>query len=373
MDARRRNTIEAAQASGADWALLSAPDTLAYAAGHVAGIETGPSPFDGGPTLALVGPDGEARIVCNELEAGIAAATGASVHAYESLGFADLRSLQDKYGEQVGAALKGVSGTVAIERATCPAAVADLVRERARTVAIDVELTRRRAIKTADEVDAMRRCAKVTDAGQKAARRAVTVGRSELFAWREIRLAMEEFAGTRTAVAGDFVSGRERTAAIGGPATDRRIEADDMVIADLAPRVDGYWGDSCTTLVAGEPSEDYAHMYACAYRAFEAVREHLGPGQSASDFDARIRAIIEGGGYANPVHMGHGIGTSVHEWPRLVPGNDATIEPGMVLMVEPGCYLPKIGGVRLEQMFLITRTGHEVLSGFEIAPRVPTV
>jgi Xaa-Pro aminopeptidase len=74
--------------------------------------------------------------------------------------------------------------------------------------------------------------------------------------------------------------------------------------------------------------------------------------------------VFEDAGVNNPLHIGHGIGTGVHEWPRIVPDQDVTLQEGMVLMIEPGAYDPEIGGVRLEWMFLVTANGNEVLSGF---------
>jgi Xaa-Pro aminopeptidase len=77
-----------------------------------------------------------------------------------------------------------------------------------------------------------------------------------------------------------------------------------------------------------------------------------------------VRAVFERAGVHNPLHLGHGIGTGVHEWPRIVPDQDVTLEPGMVLMLEPGAYDPDVGGVRLEWMYLVTDTGNDVLSEF---------
>lgn len=376
MDQRTANVIEAAGAVGAGWALLTAPDTVAYAARHVAGIETGPSPFDGGPTAALVGPDGQISLLCNELEQAAAQASDAhAIYSYESLGFSDHSTLPEKYARGLGRMLDtaSVSGVIAVEATSCPASVMAAVGGRARIRWFDAELARARSIKTPEEVLALRECARLTAAGQQAIAQAVAVGKSELFAWRDIRLAMEESHGQRMAVAGDFVTGPARTAAIGGPATGRVIEAGDPIIADLAPQAGGYWGDSCTTCCLGSASQPLQDAYALAYQAYEMVRETLKPGITGHDFDAPIRAMIEGAGYFNPVHMGHGIGTSVHEWPRLVPGQTAEIRPGMVLMVEPGVYHADVGGVRLEQMFLITETGHEVLSPFDIPRDMPLI
>ena len=368
-DPRIENIRAAAREVGADWALLTAPDSCAYA-GHVAGIETGPSPFDGGPTAVLVGEG--MFVTCNELEAALAP-KGAEVFAYESLGFSDLTPLPGKYAAALARMLgrAGVRGTVAIEAATCPAAAAGLIAERGEARAFDGPLARARAIKGAAEVAALRRCAEATAAGHAAVPGALRDGVAELRAWREVRLAMEMAAGTRIPVAGDFVSGRERTAAIGGPATDRMMRVGDPVIADLAPRIDGYWGDSATTTVIGEPSAALAEMYRRTVEIMDRVRETLRPGITGHDFDAPLRTMVAAAGYANPVHMGHGIGTSVHEWPRLVPGQEAVLAPGMVLMVEPGCYHPEVGGVRVEQMFLMTEDGHEVLSPFDIPAEMP--
>ena len=369
---RRAAVIDAARAVGADWALLTDPGSLAYGAGHVVGIEIGPSPFDGGPTAALISSDGEVRIVCNELEAGVAEAAGAEVYAYESLGHRDQRPLPRKYAESFGRMLDAarLSGTVAIQAASCPAAAMSELGGRARIAWFDEELGRRRAVKSSGEVEALRRCAVVTAAGHAAVPGALRAGRTELEAFAEVRLAMEAEVGARLPVAGDFVSGRARTAAIGGAPGSRELEHGDAVIADLAPRIEGYWGDSAGTTWLGAPSREMAAMHRTVIEAWEMVLETLRPGMTCNAFDAPIRSHLTATGYANDIHLGHGIGTSVHEWPRLVPGNDATIEPGMVLMVEPGAYHPDIGGVRVEQMFLITDTGHRILSPFDV-PRRP--
>jgi len=374
MDDRTANILRAAQSVGASWALLSAPDTVAYAARHVAGIETGPSPFDGGPTLALVGPDGQIHITCNELEAGLSSDANRA-YSYVSLGFSDLRPITARYGDALRAMLDATkpTGGVAIEARCCPAVVVEALMPFGAVAPFDVALDRTRSIKTAPEIEALRQCARITADGQNAVADAVRAGDAELTAWRDIRLAMEIAAGTRLPVAGDFVTGRARTALIGGPPTDRLMARGDPVISDLAPRVNGYWGDSCRTGCIGHVSEDLRKMHALTHDAYQMVRDTLRPGISAHDFDAPLRAMILDAGYSNSIHMGHGIGTSVHEWPRLVPGEQAMLRPGMVLMVEPGAYHPDVGGVRLEQMFLITEDGHEVLSPFEIPQEMPVI
>jgi Xaa-Pro dipeptidase len=83
-------------------------------------------------------------------------------------------------------------------------------------------------------------------------------------------------------------------------------------------------------------------------RSIEVVLETLRPGVTAAEFDRTVRAVFEDAGLTNPLHTGHGVGTGVHEWPRVVPDEDVVVEEGMVLMVKPRAYDPEAGGVRLE-------------------------
>lgn len=371
-DERTERVRGVGAALGAEWVILTSVDSVAYAVGHYVGIETGPSPFEGGPTTAVVGPQGELAIVANELERAAAQASRAELtRFYESLGFDDPTPLHDKYARATRELLLelGIRGRIAIERRSLPLALAEALREAGATlVACDRELARARAVKTGREIDALRRAAAITACGQEATRRSIRPGITELELFREVRGAMEDQMGQRLPIAGDLVSGRARTAAVGGWPTLRLLADGDPVISDLAPRVAGYWGDSCTTLAVGDATHDFERMYAVVHRAIEQAAAELRPDLVIADFDASIRRPIVDSGYSNPIHVGHGIGTSVHEWPRIVPGERARFEPDMILMVEPGAYHPDIGGVRLERMFRVTRTGNEILSPFAILP-----
>ena len=178
---------------------------------------------------------------------------------------------------------------------------------------------------------------------------------------------METAAGGRICVAGEYSSGVDRTPAVFDWPRNRKLEIGDPVVADIAPRVAGYWGDSCNTLViGGEPSAEQVRVLAAAQAGIEKARESLRPGITAAEFDAGVRAaVVAAGGVDYPHHSGHGIGTSVHENPRLVPGDHTVLVPGMVIMCEPATYLPGIASARLEWMFLVTESGNEVLTDFE--------
>jgi Xaa-Pro dipeptidase len=367
-DERPRRIAAAARSLGAGWAIITGPDAVSYASGHEVPYETGPSPFAGGPATVFVAPDGACHLLLpnNEPYAGRLAAD--HVVTYE--GFSATRPLQGSRG-WVAAARRllhelGISGTVAVETASFPASLGELLPGGA-TVAIDDALARARMVKTDEEIVALRRASSVADAGQRAARSAARAGRSELELFADLRCAMETVAAARCCVSGECSAGPDRTAALFDWPRTYQLAEGDPVIVDLAPRVAGYWADSASTVVVGgEPSSALARLIAGTRAGIERAAEVLRPGITASAFDASIReAVLAAGGTAYAHHSGHGIGASVHENPRLVPGDHTVFEPGMVIMAEPSSYEQGVGGARCEWMFLVTETGNEVISDFE--------
>jgi Xaa-Pro aminopeptidase len=372
MDERLERTAAAVRGLGADWAVLASVDAVAYATGHVVPVEAGPSPFAGGPTVALVAADGSAGLVCANVEAAAAAASRvAEVVTYEGYAFDHEVSHVDAWREAVRAlaARLGVGGRIAGEPGFVPLGSHDLLPV---DDALDVTppLRRMRATKTGAELRALARSAEAAAVGQRAFVEALRPGRSELAVFAGIRHAIEEFAGCRVPIAGDFLSGPERTAGFTGWPVDRRIQLGDPVMADLAPRVDGYWGDSCATTCAGRPTGGFDRLFRTSKGALDHALGIIRPGLTAAALDAELRAFVGREGFAYPHHSGHSIGTAVHEFPRIVPYETAALEPDMVLLVEPGCYDPEIGGARSEYMVRVTRTGCEVLHRFEHVPFV---
>ena len=139
------------------------------------------------------------------------------------------------------------------------------------------------------------------------------------------------------------------------------------MICDLAPRINGYWGDSCSSFtVGGGGSPAYQKMFDTAKLTLDLAISEIRPGLKVSELDRTLRDFMQKSGFSYPHHSGHGIGTSVHEYPRLVPDEHALLEENMIIMVEPGTYIDGIGGVRTEHMIRVSRTGCEVLTDFEM-------
>ena len=146
---------------------------------------------------------------------------------------------------------------------------------------------------------------------------------------------------------------------------NREIRAGDPVLCDLVPRLGAYWGDSSTTPVAGEPSDRFERLHRTARHALEHGVETARPGITAGELDAAVRGVIEDAGYTDPIHVGHGIGVTNFEAPRIVPGESTRIQAGMVLMLEPTAVDPGVAAVRLEWMIHVGDGGAVVLSSHE--------
>ena len=146
--------------------------------------------------------------------------------------------------------------------------------------------------------------------------------------------------------------------------TDRALADGDLVVMDFGTRKSGYCTDTSRTLVVGEPDRRQQDLLEAVKEAHDAALAVLIPGIPASEVDEAARKVIAGKGFAgNFSHgLGHGVGLEVHEKPTLSSLSKDTLQPGMVFTIEPGIYIEGWGGVRHEEMVLMTTGGTEVLS-----------
>jgi Xaa-Pro aminopeptidase len=149
------------------------------------------------------------------------------------------------------------------------------------------------------------------------------------------------------------------------PGTDV-IPADTLVTVDIGCVVDGYCSDCTRTFAVGNPSDELRAAYDLTLRAQVASLEAVRPGAHGKIVDAVARDIISDAGHGDHFGhgLGHGVGMEIHEAPRLARTSEDVLEPGMVVTVEPGVYLPGVGGVRIEDLVVVTADGHEVLTHY---------
>lgn len=147
-------------------------------------------------------------------------------------------------------------------------------------------------------------------------------------------------------------------------AGQRRIEAGDLVVIDFGALLDGYHSDMTRTIAVGELTETQARMWQVTRDAQAAGVAAARAGMTCSDVDEACREVIRDAGWEEAfVHgTGHGVGLNVHEEPRVSASSDATLAAGHVVTIEPGVYLPEHGGVRIEDIIVVTSDGCRVLT-----------
>jgi Xaa-Pro aminopeptidase len=220
-----------------------------------------------------------------------------------------------------------------------------------------------RAVKEAAELNAIRAAAALADEvyGWLAEQR--LVGRTE----REVARAVEQELRRRGADDPSFptiVAAAENGALPHAMPRDVEIPAGTLVTLDVGARLDGYCSDCTRTWATGELEADLAEIYELVRVAQAAALDALRAGPTGREIDAVARDMIAAAGHGDHFGhgLGHGVGLEVHERPRLAVSDESVLEAGNVVTVEPGVYVPGRGGVRIEDLVVVTEDGCEVLS-----------
>ena len=150
-------------------------------------------------------------------------------------------------------------------------------------------------------------------------------------------------------------------------AEDRVINEGDMVIIDLGAVYNGYSSDITRTFPVGNVSDELKKIYEIVKKANKAGRDAAKPGMTCQEIDRITRKVIEDSGYGLYFthRTGHGLGLEVHEEPYIVEGNEVVLREGMIFTIEPGIYIPGVGGVRIEDDVVITKEGCYSLTNYQ--------
>jgi len=219
-----------------------------------------------------------------------------------------------------------------------------------------------KAVKDADEIENIRASLHLCDVGQAAVLKYAKPGMTEIELFTKLRGEMDAVVGKRIPMMADLVSG-QRTFYDGGNPTDKVLNDGDLIISDLTPCLNGYWGDTCNTMTVGKPTAQQIEYFKLIEETLQIGIMAVKPGISANSIDQLLRNnVARAGSYGH--HSGHGIGTNFHEEPRIVPYNNMVLVPNMVFAMEPALYINNYG-IRLEHVVLVTNTGCEVLTKFQ--------
>jgi Xaa-Pro aminopeptidase len=146
----------------------------------------------------------------------------------------------------------------------------------------------------------------------------------------------------------------------------RRVEPGELVVIDFGCVVDGYCSDMTRTVSVGDPGPDARDVWEVVRESQWAGREAVRAGAHCAAVDRACRDVITAAGWGESfVHgTGHGVGLEIHEEPRVAASARDTLEPGWIVTVEPGVYLPGVGGVRIEDTVVVTPDGSDPLTAF---------
>ena len=219
--------------------------------------------------------------------------------------------------------------------------------------------------KEPQEIETMARAARIADHAFAACRDGAFRGRSEKQVAWDLEGIMRAH-GAEGASFGIIVASGLHGAFPHAVPTDDPIPGDTLVTVDLGAVVDGYASDCTRTFATGRLPDALAHAYAEVLAAQEKAVAAVRPGITGGELDAVARDHLTAAGLGEHFRhgLGHGVGLQVHERPWAREGIVEGIEAGMTVTIEPGVYLEGIGGVRVEDLVVVTDTGGEVLTGF---------
>ncbi|MGZ4123461.1 MAG: M24 family metallopeptidase [Tumebacillaceae bacterium] len=219
--------------------------------------------------------------------------------------------------------------------------------------------------KDESELAIMKKAAEIADKAVAAGIAAIEVGKTEAELVTLIEATMKSLGATGPSFSTMVLTGDNSALPHGVPG-NRTIQEGDFVLFDLGAVYEGYCSDITRTVVVGEPSDEQLVIYETVLAANLAGIAATKPGLPAMVVDIAARQTIEQLGYGEYFthRVGHGLGIEIHEFPSMHGENTTVMVPGMTFTIEPGVYVPGVGGVRIEDDVVVTETGVEILTSY---------
>lgn len=360
---QRQKTASLLDSQKIDYALFSSLESVKWLTGFAPPIHLGTNIFVGGPALVWYEKHHFTLIVLDVHQTyAPPPQSDYDVVTYE--GYTIQEPIES--GRNLGAALQKfippAPRKIGIESASITHLIQNMFAAETEFARIDQWLEPMRAIKTPEEIAKLRRNFELVELGHQIARATVAPGLREIDVWMAIHSAINQATGEIVPLGNDcVVSSRQQN--IGGLPLDFVIHPQDTLTVDLSTIHQGYWSDSCMSYFASDPTPQQLAVRQVVQDALEYGISLVKPGVMAREIDQKVRHFIERAGLpVYPHHTGHGVGVSGHEAPRIVPYSEEILQAGMVIMLEPGVYIPGELSIRLEDALLITADGVEILT-----------
>jgi len=220
-----------------------------------------------------------------------------------------------------------------------------------------------RKVKDKEEADLIRKACQLGDRGAAIALDNIEEGKTEIEIAAEVEYSMRK-AGSQAIPFETIIASGSRSAFPHGSSSDKKIERGDLIIIDLGAKCEGYCSDMTRTVVLGEPDPKQLELFNLVFEAQQSAIQDCIVGEKASDVEEKTRKRLAEQNYEEYfVHsLGHGVGLDVHEYPWLsLKSKDILIENN-IFTIEPGVYIPDVGGVRIEDTILLKNSGPKLLS-----------
>ena len=275
--------------------------------------------------------------------------------------------LQDKLYEQIGALLKKHGAkTVAIETGYVTVGALETYRERLpeyeflTDATLNDEILEMRSIKDESEIAAIRKAQSITDASFLEILDFIKAGKTEKEIAAYLEYCMRRLGADGLAFETIAASGPNSAKPHAEPG-DRPLQQGDFFTMDYGAYWGGYCSDMTRTVAIGEPTDEMRKVYDTVLAAQLLGIEKAVEGASCRAVDAAARDLIYNAGYEGCFghSLGHGVGLFIHELPRLSFRSETILQKGHVVTVEPGVYVPGVGGCRIEDTVIVTEDGFE--------------
>ncbi len=228
-----------------------------------------------------------------------------------------------------------------------------------------------RSVKNVEEIKVIRRAAALATAMVVAAKDAIKEGVREITVAKEAEYTLAKLEPLALPAYQTVVMSGDRAAYLDRIPSNKIIRRSEIVNVDAGCYYMGYLSEFSRHKMVGKPREEQKKLYRAAFEAEQQAIKAIKPRVKGSEIDRIARDVIEKAGYReyqHPHYTGHGHGLGPHDRPIIGdPGQaeDCILEAGMVVAIEPGIFKPGVGGVRVEDVVLVTETGHEILSNVE--------
>lgn len=246
------------------------------------------------------------------------------------------------------------------------AKLVNVLAEETEVLPFDGLIEELRAVKDEQELACIARAEEIGDKAFSLILEEIRPGVTEKeLAWK-LERTMRELGAEKLSFETIVVSG-ERSSLPHGHPGEKAIEMGDFVTMDFGCVYQGYCSDMTRTVAVGRVTQEQRRVYETVLRAQKETCDAIRAGMKASEVDGVARSIIQAEGYGDYFGhgLGHGVGLEIHEAPTANPRSREILKPGMLLTVEPGIYLPKKFGVRIEDLSCVTENGIINLTGSE--------